>query len=118
MPLDPIARQYADTLFNRDLERITREYQQRDVSIRRDFAARNVMHSGPCISALSNSLGDRIQALATAKQDALLKSYQRAGIPFDDTALSEISQEVRQFCEIQANHATNSVQNLVNQMFP
>src|SRR5271157_117540 len=115
MPLDQVARQYADTLLAREIEKVTREYQRIDQGIAQRFASNNSLRSGPSISATCDSKGDRIAALAAARQATLLQSYEKAGIPFDDVALDEISREVRQYCETQGNFASGTVRQLVAQ---
>src|SRR5271157_2187431 len=62
MPLDQVARQYADTLLAREIEKVTREYQRIDQGIAQRFASNNSLRSGPSISATCDSKGDRIAA--------------------------------------------------------
>ena len=117
MPLDPDARRYADNLYNRDLERITREYEKKATEITQDFSRRGILRSGGYVRAISDSYADRIETLAQARLASLLTSYERAGLPFDDIAAQEISTEVQQLCETQGNHALGPVHRLVNQAF-
>jgi len=109
MPLDNVARRYADSLFNGSLEDIVKQQQAKLVEVRRDHAARNMVASGPNIAAQARILIAQVQLLGEARSDSLLRSYQRAGLPFDDAAFNEVKTEVMGFCHSQQHHAVSAI---------
>jgi hypothetical protein len=117
MPLDQLARRYADELFTRDMERKVREQQQKRVEVRKDHASRGMTMSGGYVAAEATIQAETIRRLAEARAEGLLSAYERAGVPFDDVALNEINEEISQFCTQQKGHAATSLHQFVAQVF-
>jgi len=55
--------------------------------------------------------------LVEARADSLLKAYERAGLPFDDAALREITEETNQYCHAQQHNAVAAISPLIGQTF-
>jgi hypothetical protein len=117
MPLNEVARRYADRLFQNSLDEIVQKQNQVIATIRADHAQRNMMMSGSYFAAYSKSLVEQIQLLGEARADSLLKAYEKAGLPFDDIALREIKDEVMQFCHQQQHNAVGAIGQVITQGF-
>jgi hypothetical protein len=117
MALDPDARRYADNLFQRDLERITREYAHKTSEIAQKHPILREVISSAYVAAIADSYADKIEALANAKQASLLTAYEKAGLRFDDNALQEISSEIQQFCVTQGNYSVEAVRAVLPQTY-
>jgi len=117
MALNELARRYADTLYTKRVEEIIAEQNKQLGLVSVDFSKRNLTQSGMYVSAKAHVIGKHLGLMAQARSDTLLQAYERAGIPFDDTAEQEIAKEVTQFCEAQKQILTGSMQNMVTQMF-
>ena len=117
MPLNDFARRYADRLFHNRLEEITKLQGPRTSEVAADFTRRNMMQSGMYIQARANLLVEQIRLLVEARANSLLKAYERAGLPFDDTALREITEETNQYCHTQQHNAVAAISPLIGQTF-
>lgn len=117
MPLDTNARRYADNLYNRDVEKITAEQRQKEVEVRRNFAARNMFQSGGAVKAITEVDIERIQLMANARVRSLIAAYEKANLQFDDTALDEISIEISNLCTIWQSHVVKHIEQIVHQSF-
>jgi TIR domain len=117
MPLDGTARRLADELFNKQLEEIVREQQQKRREARTDHARRGMAMSGSNVATEARIQEETISRLAEARVESLLTAYEQAGIPFDDAVRQEITDEVSQFCELKKNQAIATIPQFVNQMF-
>ena len=109
MPLNDVARRYAERLFQKSQEEIIRKQLGERARVNSDFKNRNMTASGMYVSAQGRVLIDQIQLLGDAKADSLLKAYERAGLPFDDAALHEIQSEVMEFCHRQQHGAVSAI---------
>lgn len=118
MPLDEIARRYADRLFQKSFEE-SLERQKADLErILAEHLGRNLgVMTGGYIAAYAGVLLDHINLLGEARADSLLKAYDRAGLAFDDTALSEIKSEVMQFCHQKQHNAVSAIGQTIKQTF-
>src|SRR5712692_9472684 len=117
MPLDEVGRRYADRLFQNSLEEITRRQLLRTSEVYEDFTKRNMVQSGMYIKARADLLVEQIGLLGQARADSLLKAYEKSGLPFDDTALSEITTETNQFCHAQQHNAMAAIAPFIGQTF-
>lgn len=117
MPLNDVARRYADSLFQNSLEEILEKQRAELVKIRADHAKRNMVLSGSYFAAHARVLVEQIRLLGEARADSLLKAYEKAGLPFDDAALQEIKSEVIEYCHSQQHSAIGSMGNTINQAF-
>src|SRR5712691_2004572 len=110
MPLDDLARHYADTLFVEQCEKLSREHATRSGAARADLAKRGVQPSaGTNIAELSSTGLQLMEALAHARADTLLAACARAGLPIDDQAVEEIFSEVKQLCEVQSRNLAENI---------
>jgi len=98
VPLDEIAKRFANQLFAQALERSSSERQERKEAIIRDFARRNMIESGGYASAMADAAIRHVEAIAKARADSLLKAYAKAGEPLDDQAVASIMSEVENCC--------------------
>src|SRR5712664_1189200 len=117
MPLNEVGRRYADRLFHATVEETLQRRQARTSEVITDFMRRNMLQSGMYLKALACLLGETIEKMGRARMDSLLKAYARQGLPFDDTALREITEEVNQYCHAQQHHAVGAIGPLIDQTF-
>jgi hypothetical protein len=115
MPLDQIARRYADEMFTGRLEHIIREQQQKKAAVRQDYTARNMLTSGLYVSAEGKIQGETIGLLTRARAETLLAAYERAGLPLDDVAVAEITAEIKEFCQIKQRQAVENLTQIAAQ---
>ena len=87
-------------MYNARMEVILPEQQRKRAENRAKHAARGLAMSGSIVSEDGRVQTETIRLLAEARTETLLKAYERAGIPFDDTVLGEITEEITAFCEI------------------
>lgn len=114
MPLDDIARRYANTLFVDKMEKQAQGFQQVSAETRAALLKRGLTehNSGQYHSEMARVGINYIADLAQAKADSLVSAYERAAIPFDDDAVGEVSREVVEYCEAQGiNLARNLEEN-------
>jgi hypothetical protein len=117
MPLDEVARRYADRLFQKSQEEIIKRQRVRTSEVIADFTKRNMMQSGIHLKARADLLVEQIGLLGQARADSLLKAYEKSGLPFDDAALGEITTETNQFCHAQQHNAVAAISPLIGQTF-
>ncbi len=115
MPLDLIARRYAETLFTQEMERLAREHQKKRVAVASDFAARNMLRSGMYFTGIAQAGIEYLKAVAQARADTLLHAYDSAGLRIDDQAVSEIYGEVAKLSEAQGRNLKASIQTAAQQ---
>ena len=118
MPLNDVGRRYADRLLQASLEETLQRQQARTSEVIVDFTRRNMMQSGMHIKARADLLVQFVEDMGRARMDSLLKAYERQGLPFDDTALSEITSEVNRYCHSRQHNAVGTMGPLINQTFP
>ena len=117
MPLDEAARNYANNLFQKKQEEILRTQGKVLLDVRTDFAGRGMLTSGPYLTAYGRALLNQARLLAEARKEAFIQAYTRSGLPFDDAALRELTQEVTSFCEGHRQHATAALLQMSTQSF-
>jgi len=117
MPLDPIARRYAETLLTNATEEAAQKVQTDLVEIRENHHKRNTLMSGLYIADHGRVYLEQITSLAQARMDSLIKAYEKSGQPFDDTAFNEIKTEVMQFCQQKQHNAVGGIRNVIIQTF-
>jgi TIR domain len=117
MPLNEIARRYADRLFHASQEEALGRHQTRTSEVVSDFTKRNMVQSGMYVKARADLALKLVEELGQARTDSLLKAYERQGLPFNDTALREITTEVNQYCRAQQLHAVGAVAPMMGQLF-
>jgi hypothetical protein len=117
MPLDGVARRYADELYAREEEQIREQQQSKMVEVRSKHAVFYPAKSGAEISELVGIAVGWTSKLAQAKADSLVKAYEKSGIAFDDATLREITDEVEQFRKIKQQHAIQLVAREVQRVF-
>jgi hypothetical protein len=117
MPLDNVARRYADNLYKSSLEEIVSQQQTKLIQIRDDHAHRSTIPSGPNIVAQARVLVEQVQLLGEARADSLLKAHQKAGVSFDDGAFNEIKTEVIDVCHQQQHFALSAILRTIGTVF-
>ena len=118
MPLDRVGKEYAAMLYQKRFEAILENQKVERQKVAADFGRRNMLQSGMYLSALAQVMGKHVGLMAEAMAQTRLQAYERAGLPFDQAALQEITAEVNQFCEAQKQHVRGAANNLVSQSFP
>ena len=101
MPFDQVARRYAEQLFVKRLEAISREEDERLVSMARQHAARGSIKSGMYMTARAQAGFGRIERIARARQESLLVAYEKAGHKLTDEIIREVMPQVEAICETQ-----------------
>jgi hypothetical protein len=117
MPLDEIGRRYADSVFQRRLHEISGNEEQEVNQLRNQHAARGSILSGGYIRDHFKLLLRRIDTLAQAKAEGLLKAYEKSGLPFDEKAFHESKSEVVDFCHSQQHNLIGAMAQIVRQTF-
>ncbi len=114
MPLDEVGRRYADSIYQRRLHDMGNEEQEIN-RLRNQHASRGSILSGNYIHDHFELLLKRIDILAQAKSDGLVKAYEKSGIPFDEAAFQEAKGEVVSFCQSQQHNLIGSMTQVVRQ---
>jgi hypothetical protein len=109
MPLNQIARRYADVRYGLDTEKAVEEHHEQLVEIRRDFNKRNMTASGSFIQALQVAQLNLLGNLAGAKMQILVDAFDKSGATLDDEIYKEIISEVRQVIDSQKGGITRSL---------
>ena len=118
MPLDVDARRYADNLFFRERDELQAQHEEAFAAIRVSFTDRGAITTGTYIDAVARERAKFTGKVCEAKAETLLQAYERAGIPLDDTAFQEITEEVTRFCGEFAQDTARAVQDTIRQTFP
>ncbi len=114
MPLDPVARSYADGLLWQELEQqIQKEYVQRMVAVNTRFAGQR---SGLYAQEVVKVILWHAEQFIDARKKSLVNAYEKAGLPFDDSSLKEIQSELAIFARAQQGHATSAMSDRLTQM--
>ena len=116
MPLDEIGRRYADSIYNRRLHELS-DQDQEIGALRNRHASRGSLLSGNYIYDHFKLLLQRVDTLAQAKADGLLRAYEKSGLPFGEQAFGESKAEVVEFCHQQQHSLISSMGNTVRQTF-
>ncbi len=117
MPLDEIGRRYADSIYQRRLHELSGNEEQEINQLRNRHASQGSILSGNYIHDHYNLLLARVDTLAQAKSDGLVKAYERSGIPFDEAAFQDVRGEVVSFCQSQQHNIIGSMTQVVRQTF-
>jgi hypothetical protein len=117
MPLDEIGRRYADSIYQRRFHEVSGNEEQEINLLRNQHASRGSILSGSYIHDHYNLLLVRVDALAQAKSDGLVKTYERSGLPFDEAAFQDVRGEVVSFCHSQQHNIIGSMAQVVRQTF-
>jgi pyrimidine deaminase RibD-like protein len=115
MPLDEIGRRYADSIYQRRLHEISGNEEQEINRLRNQHASRGSILSGSYIHDHFELLLKRIDILAQAKSDGLVKAYEKSGIPFDEAAFQDVKGDVVSFCHSQQHNLIGSMTQVVRQ---
>jgi TIR domain len=117
VPLTQRAEQYADRLYRQSLTEILAKRAAETSSVVADFQKRNMIQSGPYISARADVLLQQIGLLAQARVDSLLRAYEKSGLAFDDEAHRDVKTTTINFCESQQHQAVGVIGPLIQQTF-
>jgi TIR domain len=117
MPLDEIGRRYADSIFQRRFHEISGNEEQEINQLRNQHASRGSILSGNYIHDLCKLLLKRVDTLARAKADGLVKAYEKSCLPFDEKAFGESKLEVVNFCHSQQHDLIGSLTQTVRETF-
>ncbi len=117
MPLDEIGRRYADNLFWQGQEEILQKQKKELAEVEADYGRRNMTKSGLYTKARAEVLLEGISRLVDAKVDSLFKAYDRAGLPYDETAFQEIKTEAMQYCHSQQHNVVGGIARTIQQTF-
>src|SRR5260370_8154995 len=117
MPLDEIGRRYADSIYQRRLHEISENQGEESKQGRSQKGGRGSILSGGYIQDHYNLLLARVDTLAQAKSDGLVKAYERSGLPFDEAAFQDARGEVVSFCHSQQHNIIGSMTQVVRQTF-
>src|SRR6266851_3040485 len=117
MPLDEIGRRYADSIYQRRLHEISGNEEREISQLRNQHASRGSILSGGYIYDHFKLLLQRVDTLAQAKADGLVKAYEKSGLPFDEKAFHESKLEVVEFCYQQQHSLIGSMGQVARQTF-
>jgi hypothetical protein len=99
------ARQFAQTAYSDEMERISREFQEKLVAKRSEAVAKG--NSGALAAATGRLHGERIQALLQARLNTLLEGYELYQVELDDQIAAHILTDVMALHEIMLGHAAS-----------
>ncbi|MDA2913936.1 toll/interleukin-1 receptor domain-containing protein [Acidobacteriia bacterium AH_259_A11_L15] len=117
MPLDEIAKRYAEQLFLQKIENTMNDYEERVAAIKRDFAKRGMIQSGGYINELAQLGIARLEYVARARVDSLLSAYTRARIRLDDQVVDEILAQVIPLCDSQRKSLIKRMEEKIRHTF-
>jgi len=115
--LDRVRREYAAMLYQKRVGEILESQKVELGKVVEDFGRRNMLQSGMYLSARAKVMGRHVGLMAEAMTQSLLYAHEKAGLPFNQATLQEITTEVNQFCEAQKKHLRRAAHNLVSQQF-
>jgi TIR domain len=117
MPLNEVARRYADNLFWQTFHEAIKRRDEQIPPLRNQYASRGAIASGGYLREESKLLVDTIRITGEAKADSLLKAYQVQGTSFDELACDDVKSEVVKFCSNQQHSAVGAISQTVRQFF-
>jgi hypothetical protein len=117
MPLDETGRRYAESIYQRRVHEISGSEDQQINLLRNQHASKGSILSGNYIHDHYNLLLARVDTLAQAKLDGLVKAYEKSGLPFDEAAFQDVKGEVVSFCHTQQHNIIGSMTQIVRQTF-
>ena len=117
MPLDALAKRYAEMLFQEQAEKIREDQNKEMQKVTADYSRRNMLQSGMYLSAKGKVIGDHLGMMAEARANALVQAYERSRLAFDASAVHEVSAAVDQFCEAQKAPIVAAARHMVGQTF-
>jgi hypothetical protein len=117
MPLNEIARGYADRLFQNSLEEIHEANTKNLIALRSEFAKTNMPNSGGYYVEHARLLIERIRLLGEAKASSLITAYEKSGLAYDEVAFHDINSEVINFCRQQQHNAVSAMGTLIRQQW-
>jgi hypothetical protein len=111
MALDGVARRYADALFQARSVELRKQYVGHRKLVIVDLAQRGFdgQNSGFYHSELTRVGIAHIDDLIQARADTLRAAYEKAGLPIDDDAVSQIQQESNIYADAQARNLTQAL---------
>ncbi len=115
MPLDEVGRRYADSIYQRRLHEISGNEEQEINQLRNQHASRGSILSGAYIHDHFKLLLERVDTLAQAKLDGLVKAYEKSGLPLDEVAFRDVKGEIVDFCHSQQHSLIGSMNQEVRQ---
>jgi hypothetical protein len=93
MPLDEVGRRYAESIYQRRFHEISGNEEQEINRLRNQHASRGSVLSGSYIhDHFKLLLLQRVDILAQAKSDGLVKAYEKSGLPFDEAVFQDVKE--------------------------
>ncbi len=117
MPLDEVARRYADNIYRRVAQTIPQKQNEELTRIANLHAANGSVLSAAHISAQARVYLESIRIMAEARAEGLLKAYTHSGTPFNEVACNEVKSEVTDFCSNQQHSVIGEIGRKVTQLF-
>jgi len=105
------ARQFADTAFSAELERISRDANEQIRQSRARLAAMGTIYSGTTVVETAKINGYRITALLKAKLDLLLEGLELHSVTLDEELEAALLTELKRFREQLTANAGQAYQN-------
>ena len=116
MPLDEIAKKYAELLYLKESEVIAEQREHELQKTEADFRGRNILRSGMHSMARAKVIAKYAGLMVEAK--ALAQAYARAGKALDETVLQEIIAQVNKFSGEQKSGLLGVASGLVPENLP
>jgi len=117
MPLDHIARRYADQKHNERVEEVSEELRNETATMQNAAAAKGGLLSGNTLRQYSNLLLNHMNQLAQSRLDTLREAYERSGVSFGPLVKTEIEHEISDYCASLSRNAAMAMTNKVGQFF-
>ena len=99
------ARQFTDTAFGVEVNRITREFQDKLQQSRAQMSARGILMSGMTVSETARISGERITALIQARLDRRLEGFELHQVELTDGMVEELIKELMSLRSTWINNA-------------
>jgi hypothetical protein len=111
MPLDPVAQQYAQTLYLARLHELSKKYSTRTAETVAALAKRGIYANtaGLFHTEMTRVGIEHIEEPTDARVDALLTAYDRAKLPIDNDAVRDINRAAEEVFKIQGAHLITQV---------
>lgn len=117
MPLDDLARRYADELLEAKRDELLAVQRQKSLESREFHSSHGLARSSNLVTSEGKIQAEFACRLSEARAETLLNAYELVGIPFDESALHEVTNEISAFIATQQRYAISNISRFVEQTF-
>jgi pyrimidine deaminase RibD-like protein len=117
MPLDKLARRYAENLFWKRVEELSQQHGEAVRQLKYKYAQSNLPLPGPFFSQYADLLVEHARLTGEARLNSLVKAYEQSGLPFNEVAMHEVKTETVHWCRQQQRNSIGVISPLVSQTY-